>query len=123
MYESPISLCLSELQTQVMKQQDEAIYKAIVLSGVDVDKDELIRALAYDRQQYEKGYADAMASFVRCEECRKCRAWKDVITGVMQYACTAQGCYREVDADAFCSYGERMSNQLADGDRHGTTQD
>ena len=42
-----------------MVQEDEnMVMKAIRKVGVNVDKGELIKALQYDRNQYEKGYED-----------------------------------------------------------------
>ena len=42
-----------------MEQEDEKmIMKAIREVGVNVDKEELIKALQYDRNQYTKGYED-----------------------------------------------------------------
>ena len=61
MYESPIELLVTEIQHQIVKQQDKEIYKAVLNYVPNVDKEELIRALQYDRGQYEKGYADAKA--------------------------------------------------------------
>ena len=61
MYKSPIELLVAEIQYQIAKQQDEEIYKAVLNYVPNVDKEELIRALKYDRGQYEKGYADAKA--------------------------------------------------------------
>ena len=62
MYESPISLISQWVDEQIKeqhKQEETAIMSEITRKiGVDVDKDELIRALNYDRKQYEKGYAD-----------------------------------------------------------------
>ncbi len=73
MYESPIELLVTEIQHQIVKQQDEEIYKAVLNYVPNVDKEELLRALQYDRDQYEKGYADgkrdAMADLVRCKKC------------------------------------------------------
>ena len=65
MYKSPIKIFESEqmLSEQVAKNTDEYIYKAIVNLKIDVDKDELIKALRYDRGQYEKGYQDALLGF------------------------------------------------------------
>lgn len=57
MYRSPIDIIYSDLN---MKLENE-VYKAIQNVCISVDKDELIKALAYDRQQYEQGYADAKA--------------------------------------------------------------
>ena len=62
MYKSPIKLLVTEIQHQIVKQQDEEIYKAVLNYVPNVDKEELIRALQYDRDQYEKGYADAKAA-------------------------------------------------------------
>lgn len=58
MYESPINLIYGDFQTKVSENNDKMILEAIQKVGVDVDKDELIRALNYDREQYEKGYAE-----------------------------------------------------------------
>lgn len=60
MYESPINFVFSDVQTQIVKQRENEMYMAIQKCGVDVDKEELIRALKYDREQYEKGYEDAV---------------------------------------------------------------
>lgn len=68
MYNSPIEMQLAELQTQILKQQEEDIYRAVVSYGVNVDKDELIRALQYDRAQYEKGYADATPKWISVKD-------------------------------------------------------
>lgn len=69
MYNPPVELLLSEIKTQVAEKCEEAVYEAVVHYGVSVDREELRKALAYDRQQYEKGYQDAMAELVRCKDC------------------------------------------------------
>lgn len=53
-YQSPIELIHRGWETKV----EDDIFKAILNYGINVDKDELIKALEYDRDQYEKGYAD-----------------------------------------------------------------
>ena len=64
MYESPIVTYMQEMHNQIMDERENAITAKISESiGVDVDKDELIKALQYDRQQYDKGYADAKAKY------------------------------------------------------------
>lgn len=55
-YESPIHLITEQLAVDIAKKTDDTIYQAICNTGVTVDKDELIKALSYDRNQYEKGY-------------------------------------------------------------------
>lgn len=54
MYESPVNVIYGEMQTQI----EGDIFKAIQNVGVDVNKEELIKALMYDREQYSKGYSD-----------------------------------------------------------------
>lgn len=53
-YKSPVELFIEETRIE----RENEIYKAIQRVGVNVDKDELIKALAYDRDQYYKGYLD-----------------------------------------------------------------
>ena len=53
-YESPIKVIEKDLMT---KMEDDIIY--IVKSyGIEVDKEELLKALKYDRKQYDRGYTD-----------------------------------------------------------------
>lgn len=65
MYESPIETIKTEIQ---MKFEDDCI-KAIQSCCFNVNKEELVNALNYDRKQYEKGYVDgynkAIDDFVR----------------------------------------------------------
>ena len=68
MYKSPISIIeqtIDSFTKTIIKQKDDAIFAEIQHSfGVDLDKGELVRALKYDREQYEKGYADAKADTI-----------------------------------------------------------
>ena len=52
MYESPINIIISELCTKL----ESDCVKSVQRYGFDVDKEELAKALNYDRKQYEKGY-------------------------------------------------------------------
>lgn len=56
MYKSPIEKIYSELQTQIVQEDENTVMKAVRNVGLNVDKEELIRALRYDRNQYTKGY-------------------------------------------------------------------
>jgi len=58
MYEPPIELVVSQFQNEIIKQQENQVFQVVQNVGVNVDKAELLRALAYDRNQYEKGYGD-----------------------------------------------------------------
>ena len=60
MYESPIEILVGKIQT---KMEDDLV-KAVQSYHINVDKDELIKALRYDRDQYEKGYDDCRRSFL-----------------------------------------------------------
>lgn len=70
MYESPIAGIIGEIQTKIMEAQDDYIMQVVHDFGVEVNKEELIKALNYDRNQYEKGYADAKAEtqWIPCSE-------------------------------------------------------
>ena len=57
MYKSPIELIYKDAQYRMEKDILYAIQKV----DIKVDRDELLKALAYDRGQYEKGYEDAKA--------------------------------------------------------------
>ena len=65
MYKSPIEVVYGQLQTKF----ESDVVKAVQSYNINVDKDELIKALAYDRNQYDAGYRDAMATIVRCKDC------------------------------------------------------
>ena len=58
MYKSPINVIYGKLQTKI----EGEIMKAVQNVEVDVDKEELLRALQYDRGQYDKGYRDGEAA-------------------------------------------------------------
>lgn len=60
MYESPVNVIYEEMQTQI----EGDIYNAIQNVGIDVDKEELLKTLQYDRGQYDKGYSDGYAKAV-----------------------------------------------------------
>ena len=66
MYESPVNLyeidnIISDITKKVENDTETYVMQSIRRVGVDVDKDELIKALQYDRDQYNKGYANAKA--------------------------------------------------------------
>lgn len=59
-YESPINLIMQDINYKY----EQNVLTAIQNIGVEVNKDELIKALAYDRQQYERGYQEGYAQAV-----------------------------------------------------------
>ena len=67
-WESPITKIYGEIENQITKQEEEnytfAIKQAI---GYSVNKEELIKALQYDREQYYKGYRDGVKETFKAE--------------------------------------------------------
>ena len=61
MYQSPIEIFTRIVAQKINENVDGMILNAVIDAGIHVDRDELIKALAYDRNQYEKGYADGKA--------------------------------------------------------------
>lgn len=59
MYESPITQFVDKVITQIIKtEEDNLVYEVQQATGYDINKEELIKALRYDRDQYQKGYED-----------------------------------------------------------------
>lgn len=54
MYESPIDVIYSDMETKL----EDGILKAVQDVGIAVNKQELLKALQYDRDSYRKGYED-----------------------------------------------------------------
>lgn len=55
-WESPVNIIEKEWETKI----EGDIVKAIKSYDIDVNKEELIKALNYDRNQYKAGYKDAL---------------------------------------------------------------
>ena len=98
-YESPINIYMTRLVTEM----DDYVVKKVLRLGVDVNKDELVKALTYDREQYEKGYADRDAEIIRCCDCKY---WQDNNGGYPHEDCR-WGHEETPDPDDFCSFAER----------------
>ena len=60
-YESPIRMIINELETKM----ESDCFSAVQSYGFVVNKEELAKALKYDREQYLKGYADAKREYAR----------------------------------------------------------
>ena len=57
-YQSPIEVMIGQMRFEQEKRVEGEVFKATQEVGVTVDKDELIKALRYDRDQYRKGFVD-----------------------------------------------------------------
>ena len=55
-YISPVKIRTRSMSTKINKEIDDAIMRAIAKVGIHVDKEELIKALEYDRDQYQRGF-------------------------------------------------------------------
>lgn len=100
MYESPVKVWedVSRICEEISKAKEEYVYSQI-RAVVDVDKEELLKALRYDRQQYEKGFSDGRAArdaeIVRCKDCK----FKE------GSCCDYSAVY--VRPNGYCQWGER----------------
>lgn len=114
MYNCPIKLIETPVQTFIEEKEDKILATIQQDFRVECDREELIRALKYDRCQYEKGYADgkadAMDSIVRCKDCKHRKEWLNH----GQFYCGHESCGMAAGVDLrdgdFCSYGERRTD-------------
>ena len=94
-YESPIEQIYKDVEYKFKEDMENKVMEAVhhfgisVVHhfGISVDKEELIKALQYDRNQYDKGYSDGRASIV--EEFEKIKEKMEVIHN--RYAINFQG--------------------------------
>lgn len=108
MYESPIELKIDNIVSEVSKQVNEYTLRCFQQIGVNVDKYELIKALEYDRGQYEKGWKDRDNEIVRCKDCKYAHM---TYGGECKY-CDVWEAQDEIylDADFYCAFGERKED-------------
>lgn len=60
-YESPIQKLVMDVEKKVMQEEETQLFMTIKQAiGFSVDKEELLKALKYDRNQYEQGYIDGL---------------------------------------------------------------
>ena len=56
-YKSPIDLYIKKVAQEITtRRENEIVAQITEYTGLDIDKNELVRALAYDRDQYNKGF-------------------------------------------------------------------
>ena len=94
-YKSPINIISSALRNEV----ENNILKSIINIGIDIDKDEFVKALQYDRNQYEKGFSDATPKWIPVSE----RLPNDdelvliTLTDKLNYTTVTLGCYSHTE--------------------------
>lgn len=103
MYEPPITQYTTDIQTKVENQLENHLMEILFGLGFDVDKEELIKALQYDREQYQKGFKDGKESIVHCQDCtiKKAVQHKD---GIVWRCPHRTG---DVKMEGFCESGAR----------------
>ena len=128
MYKSPITVNMMDELTQrfIEQTEDGIVTKVREVMQIDIDKEELEKALKYDRYQYEHGYAngrmDGHASgykerddeIVRCGECGHYHSEDD--PAYCDELCTihidkTDGCLRGIKR------GVKVGYRAADGER------
>ena len=61
MYKSPVEVYVNDMLNQIHQQEENQIVAEVSQAvGINVEKEELIKALNYDRNQYSKGYKDGV---------------------------------------------------------------
>lgn len=63
-YQSPINVIYEDLPMKINEDFENHVIEVVHSYSVQVDKAELIRALSYDRNQYEKGFAEGRPEHV-----------------------------------------------------------
>lgn len=63
-YLSPINIWITETMQDFHNNIEEQVYKEVINVGISVDKKELLKALEYDRNQYDKGFKDGVESII-----------------------------------------------------------
>jgi hypothetical protein len=111
-YESPITIAMGEVKTRVEESIENNVYTAVQEYGITIDKDELMKALMYDRGQYDKGYYTgynaAKSDTVRC---RDCKHWGGETFGYICKAWSGINTKNHTKPDEFCSRGERKEQK------------
>lgn len=99
-YQSPIDVITGQMNILY----ENGICKAVQNVGVNVDKNELLKALQYDRGQYQKGYMDRDSEIVRCKDCAFWDKGHTEECDNLDSACFHNGWCKP---DWFCADGER----------------
>lgn len=65
-YESPIDMIVQQMSSEFHRMaENQLLLRVNQAVDFNVDKAELLKALQYDREQYEKGYLDAKKKYVK----------------------------------------------------------
>ncbi len=101
-YKSPIHLFeTNPIIDKIRDEADSFIFRAVQNVCVDIDKEELIKALRYDRHQYEKGFAEGFAECKNtiCKNCRRVAEEYDAEKYDLHSLCTHCPVHTAINAD------------------------
>ena len=76
--------------------------KVVQERGIDVDKDELIKALQYDRGQYEKGYINGYNA-------KASEIFEEIETSLVIESFHGSGVYYAIRADDYLNYKKKYT--------------
>lgn len=123
MYDSPIELFTAEIQTKF----ENGIVDALQRFDIDVNREELLRALKYDRDQYHKGFSDGRMSgrverdeeIIRCADCKHydpdtefCDIHSHFITRDGEFCYPSESSeWKMFSPDYFCGDGKRRTDE------------
>ena len=109
-YAPPVSLNLNDFQYDI----GDSVVRYIAKMGIQVNQEELLRALKYDREQYKAGYeagfADGFVETLHIVRCWQCIFYDPENSS--NWCGHPKGLSNPVESD-FCSYGQRR-DQSAD---------
>ena len=108
MYKSPIEIEWNDIVSDAVGKGDEYILRCVQQVGVNVDRDELVKALEYDRGQYEKGWNDRDSEIVRCKDCVYATRnyWGRIVCAVNN-----EPALFSKTEDYFCAWGRRREDE------------
>lgn len=124
MYKPPITLnqeqesITAQIARHANEQMESDVLKFISRYGIEVDKDELLKALRYDREQYETGFRDGYEKrdeeIVRCKDCEK-RYTEDCLMLFERDYIDSDGDWwiddiEHTDDEGYCHCGERRND-------------
>ena len=103
-YNSPIQTVVTEVTNRVKEDAETAVMEAVWSCKIDVDKEELLRALSYDRGMYEKGYHDGALAGVDLTEWVEIRPYHDGHNLYLRGRCKVCGCgCSSIEGVNYCS--------------------
>lgn len=74
-YESPIKMYIDKVTNNILQEEEDYIISEIHKLGIVIDKEELMRALQYDRAQYELGFRDGSKNSIPIEWIKEHYGW------------------------------------------------